>query len=67
MSDPKYPEIVVNLSECDGNAYMLMAKVRKALKRGGISEDEQNAFTEEAKSGDYFNVIDTCEKWVTVE
>lgn len=63
----RYPRIVVPLLGGDGNAMILIAKVRKALKRAGVPDEEVLAFTEEVTSGDYDNVLQTCMRWVEVE
>ena len=63
----KYPEITVQLSGEDGNAMCIIAKVRKALKRGDVSKEEVDKFCEEATSGNYDNVLVTAMKWINVE
>ncbi len=65
MSDPRYPEIEVQLAGVDGNAFSIIGHVRRALRRGGVPTDEQNEFFTEATSGDYDHVLQTCMKWVT--
>ena len=62
----KYPNIEVQLTGTDSNAFSIMGAVRKALKRAGVSNDEIAAFTTEAQSGDYDNVLVTCMNWVNV-
>lgn len=62
----KYPDIVVQLSGEDGNAFVIIGKVRRALKRADVPKDEIDSFSEEAISGDYDHVLRTCMKWVTV-
>lgn len=57
----------VVLQGSDGNAFYLIGKCVKALKRAGYSKEEVAKFTEEAKSGDYDNVIQTAMKWCEVE
>lgn len=66
MSEPKYPEIEVQLSGEDGNAFSVIGRVQKALRRGGVSQEEQDEFRKEATSGDYDNVLATAMKWVEV-
>ena len=63
---PKYPTIEVELSGRDGNAVTIIARVGKALRRGGVSAKEIDAFRREARSGDYGHVLDTAEAWVDV-
>ena len=58
-------DVCVKLVGTDGNAFAVMGKVTKALKRGGHSElvDE---FRAEAMSGDYDHLLQTCHKYVEV-
>ncbi len=65
--EPKYPEIKVQLSGEDGNAFFIIGRVRKAMRRAGIREEEITKFTEEARSGDYDHLLQTCMKWVNVQ
>ena len=62
--EPKYPDIEVQLSGEDGRA-MIVGRVRRALRRNDVANDEINAFTEEAMSGDYDHVLQTCMRWVS--
>ena len=64
--EPLYPHIEVNLVGQDGNAFYIIGRVRQALRRGGVDEEVVEAFTEEATSGDYDNVIRTAMRWVEV-
>jgi hypothetical protein len=66
MTNTKYPDIEVQLGGEDGNAMFIIARVRKALRRAGVSVAEIEAFTSEAQSGDYDNVIQTAMRWVSV-
>jgi hypothetical protein len=43
-----------------------MGTVQKALRRAGVSKEEQDQYFEEATSGDYDNVISTTMKWVSI-
>ena len=61
----RHPEIQVQLSGTDGNAYAILAAVRAALRRVGHA-DEVAAFLAEATSGDYAHLLATCMRWVTV-
>lgn len=62
----KYPGVVVQLIGEDGNAFAIIGRVTRALRDGKVGGDERFAFIEEARSGDYDNVLQTCMKWVTV-
>lgn len=63
----KYDNINVQLSGEDGNAFMIIGRVRKALKSAGVDSKEIEEFSEQAMSGDYDNVLQTCMQWVNVE
>lgn len=64
---PKYPDVKVSLVGEDGNAWSIMARVSKALKRAGVSEEEVNEYLTESQSGDYDNLLRTAVKWVSVD
>ena len=63
---PKYPEIEVQLTGQDGNAFAIMGAVSTALRKGGVPKDEINEYTKESMSGDYDNLLRTAMSWVTV-
>lgn len=67
MAEVKYPDITVQLSGANGNAVLIISAVARALRRGGVAPHEVQRFREEAKSGDYDNVLATCTRWVDVE
>lgn len=62
----KYPEIEVQLTGNDGNAYAIMGSVRRALKRAKISSDEIDEYVKQSMSGDYDNLLRVAMSWVTV-
>ncbi len=64
LKNPKYPEIRVPLSDEDGNAFFILVRVRKALRRAGVPERQIWKFSQEARSGDYDHLLQTCMKWV---
>ncbi len=64
---PKYPEIEVQLSGNDGNAFAIMGAVKKALKRANVSADEIAEYTEQSMSGDYDNLLRVAMAWVTCD
>jgi len=66
-NEPKHHDITVKLTGTDGNAMMIIGKVRNALRRGGVADAEIAKFTAEAMDGDYDNVLTTCMRWVNVE
>lgn len=62
----KYPEIEVQLTGQDGNAFAVMGAVSRELRKAGVSKDEINEYTKQSMSGDYDNLLRTAMKWVTV-
>ena len=63
----KYPEVQVRLVGEDGNAFAILGRVQKALKRAGVDADEIKAFHDEATSGDYNHLLRTCMAWVDTD
>ena len=63
----KYPNVVVQLTGHDGNAFAILGVVRKALYKGGASSEEIKTFIMEATAGDYDALLRTCMAWVTVQ
>lgn len=66
MENEQVTKPTVQLSGEDGNAFSIIGRVRKALKRAGM-HDEAEAFTKEAMGGDYDHLLQTCFKYVEVE
>jgi len=64
--DPKYPDVEVQLTGEDGNAFFIIGRVGKAMRRAGIANDEIEAFRKEAMSGDYNGVLQAAMKYVNV-
>jgi hypothetical protein len=63
---PKHPDITVQLTGTDGNAFAVLGKVRQALRQAGISTEEQQPFLQEATTGDYDALLRTIMRWVEV-
>ena len=62
----KYPEIEVQLTGNDGNAFAIMGAVKRALEQANVSKDEVAKYTEQSMSGDYDNLLRVAMSWVTV-
>jgi hypothetical protein len=60
----RYPNIHVQLTGADGNAYAILGRVCMALRRAGVGADVIKEFQEEATAGDYNNLLATCMRWV---
>lgn len=64
----KFPHVTVDLTSMDGNAFSLIGGTTRAMRRAGVSEDEIDAFTDEAiASASYDQVIQTIMRTVNVE
>ena len=62
----KYPNINIQLTGGDGNAFMVIGKVAKAMRQAKIPKEEITSFQQEAMSGDYDHLLATAMKWVNV-
>lgn len=67
--NPKYPSVnvTVKLTGEDANAFAIMGRVIRELRRAGVPSEEIDRFRKEAMSGDYDNLLRTCMRWVNVE
>ena len=63
----KFPEVIVQLSDEDGNAFFIMGRTRRAMRDAGIPRDAIDEFSSEAMSGDYDHVLQTVMATVTTE
>lgn len=64
--DVRFPEVEVQLTEEDDTAMMIVGRVRRALRHGGATPGEIEDFVQEAMSGDYDHLLQTCMRWVNV-
>lgn len=67
MSDVKYPEIHVQLIGLDGNAFSILDRCQREMKKARLSQEEIQQFMNEATSGNYDHLIATCMEWFDVE
>ena len=67
MTMPKYPDVKVPLLGEDGNAFSIIGRTTKELKRAKVDRDEVEAYMKEAMSGDYDNVLRVTRRWVDTE
>ncbi len=63
MSEPKYPDIHVQLVGQNGNAFVILGLCRGAARKGGVPPEQIEAFMSEATLGDYDHLLTTCMKW----
>lgn len=57
---------IVKLSGEDGNAFVLLGRVRRAILASDHPE-LADAFILEATSGEYYHLLATCLRYVTVD
>ncbi len=65
--NPKYPDITVQLTGQDGNAFMVLGLCQRAAKDAGLSKDEISSFLQEATSGDNDHLLQTVMRWFNCE
>jgi hypothetical protein len=63
---PKYPNVKVKITGRDGNAFMILGQVQRAMRNGQVPADDIEKWREEATSGDYDHLLQTCMKWVSI-
>jgi len=63
---PKYPRIIVSLVNQDSNAFSILGRTIRELRRNHVPEQEINAFIKEASSGDYDHLLIVVSKYVQV-
>jgi uncharacterized protein DUF4314 len=66
-TQPRYPEVQVQLSGQDGNAFAILGRTAAALRAAGVPREEIDAFFAEATSGDYDHLLQTTMAWVDWE
>ena len=59
---PKFPKVLVKLVGEDGNAFAILGRVQKAMRRAGVAKSDIDAYVKEATSGDYNHLL-----FVTIE
>lgn len=62
----KHPEVNIPLVGEDGNAFSILGRVSRAMKRAGI-HSEWDEFHKEATSGNYDNLLMTVFRWFSVD
>ena len=64
---PKYPDITVQLTGKDGNAFNILSICLRAMRRADLSQEERDAFQAEAISGDYLHLLAICAEWFNLK
>lgn len=53
----KFPNVSVELTGTDGNAFSIMGRVSGALRDAGASQEDIEEYRNDAMSGDYDNLL----------
>jgi hypothetical protein len=65
-TEVKFPNVEVELSGQDGNAFAILGRVQQALKRAGATPEQVKEFLDDAMSSDYDHLLLTVFRWVEV-
>jgi hypothetical protein len=63
----KYPNITVDISRIDGNAFSIMGTVKRSLRNHGVSSEEIEQYIKESTSGDYHHLLSVAASWVNLD
>lgn len=63
---PRYPDLTVQLSGEDQNAFAILAKMDRSLAGHGVSQADRIRFRNEATASDYEQLLATCKRWANV-
>ena len=66
-NEPHHPDICVQLTGEDGNAFAILGRTTRALRHAGLDQDEIDQYYAEATSGDYDHLLQTTMRWVDWE
>ena len=62
----RHPEVMIQLTGTDGNAFAVLGAVKNALAGAGVSEAEQAGFWTEAIARDHDTLLQARVRWVDV-
>jgi hypothetical protein len=63
---PKYPDVYADIIGKDGNAFSILAVVQRAMRQGGVPQEQISVFFDQAMSGDYDHLLRTVMEWVSI-
>jgi hypothetical protein len=64
---PKYPHINISLVGEDGNAFAILGRTSRALRRHNVPKEKVDLFMKQAMSGDYNHLLCTVMDWVATD
>lgn len=59
----RFPDVRVQLTGMDGNAFNVLGLCRRAAQRAGVPGEQIKQFMAEATIGDYDHLLATCMRW----
>lgn len=66
-SEPKFPDVHVQLTGEDGNVFSIIGRVQRALRQGGASNEDVDAFWAEVSSARaYEEALLIVSRWIDV-
>lgn len=65
MTTPKHPNVSVDLVGRDNSVHGILVRCKIAARIAKIPQREITAFLQEAISGDYGHLLQTCHSWFT--
>lgn len=65
--EPKFPHVTVKLTEMDGNPFLIMTRVRRAMKDANVAKEDIDAYTADATSGNYDHLLQVTMQTVETE
>lgn len=57
MTTPKFPHVEVELIGHDGNAFAILGRVKRALRKENVHPADIEAYIAEATAGDYDHLL----------
>lgn len=61
---PKYPDIEVNITECNGIALAIVARTCRIMKRLGVPRHAIRQYRNESFAGTHDELVATASRWV---
>ncbi|WP_323034941.1 hypothetical protein [Pararhodobacter sp.] len=60
---PKYPDLTVEVTGHDGNAFVILGRCRHAAQQADLNDDQISAFMAEAMADGYDHLLQTAMLW----
>lgn len=62
----KHPQIIVELTGCDGNAFAVLGRCRHAAQQAELPDEVIATFMAEAMATDYDHLLQTAMLWFDI-